>query len=376
MNSVVRNVGLRLLPRSVKDPILRFRRTEPRYRLLLQRLHIDDESALFERRASDAPVPDDARECLRLDNPRLAELTRRYQAFDHPISAHSQWTDDYVSRNLDLTGFRGDQPFVWQLRDLNTEINYYVTFRYLGQTAGSLLERLSEDGLFGSYTLSFDGRPVSRDLLDAANEIRFLEETLGLSGRQDFNVLDIGAGYGRLAHRLTEALPPFGKIFCVDAVPVSTFLCEFYLRFRGVGDRVSVVPIDELEALLSANHVDLAINIHSFSECSFTAITAWIDLLARHQVRYLFIVPNPPWPPRGGREEVDHDELWSIEPRGSTTGGPSSYDYLPHLKARGYRLVHHGPKYDDEVVQRHGVTPAEYYLFELQAVANGSTTSC
>jgi putative sugar O-methyltransferase len=368
VNSVVRNAGLRLLPRSVKDPILRFRRSEPRYRLLLQRFHIEDEGALFERRASDAPVPDDAREYLRPDNPRLAELVHRYQAFDHPISAHSQWTDDYLSRNLDLTGFRGDQPYVWQLRDLNTEINYYVTLSYLKQSAGSVLERLSEDGLFGSHTLTFDGRPVSRDLLDSANEIRFLEATLGLSGRRDFNVLDIGAGYGRLAHRFAEALPPFGRIFCVDAVPVSTFLCEFYLRFRRVDDRASVVPLDELETILSTNHVDLAINIHSFSECSFRAITAWIDLLAEHQIRYLFLVPNPPWPPRGGRDEIDREGLWSIEPKGGAKGGPRSYDYLPHLKARGYRLVHHGPKYDDEAVQRYGVTPAEYYLFELQAV--------
>ncbi|MBO0887437.1 MAG: putative sugar O-methyltransferase, partial [Acidimicrobiales bacterium] len=326
MNSIVRNVGLRLLPRSVRDPILRFRRCEPRYRLLLQRFHIEDESALFERQVRPSPLPDDAGAYLRPDNPRLTELVHRYRAFDHPISAHSQWTDDYLNRNLDLRAFRGDQPYVWQLRDLNTEINYYVTFHYLSQTAGDLLERLREDGLFGSYTVSFDGRLVSRDLLDAANEIRFLEGALGLSARKGFNILDIGAGYGRLAHRLVEALPPFGKIFCVDAVPISTFLCEFYLRFRGVDDRASVVPLDELETVLSTNHIDLATNIHSFSECSLRAITAWIDLLAEHQVRHLFIVPNPPWPP-SGQQEGNRDGLWSIERRDGAKGGPGSYDY-------------------------------------------------
>ncbi|MBO0892898.1 MAG: hypothetical protein J2O39_00855, partial [Acidimicrobiales bacterium] len=95
------------------------------------------------------------------------------------------------------------------------------------------------------------------------------------------------------------------------------------------------------------------------------AITAWIDLLAEHQVRHLFIVPNPPWPP-SGQQEGNRDGLWSIERRDGAKGGPGSYDYLPHLEDRGYRLVHHGPKYDDEVVQRYGVSPAEYYLFERQ----------
>jgi SAM-dependent methyltransferase len=365
VNSKVRKVGLRLLPRSLKEPILRFRRCERRYQLLLQRFHIDDESALFESRVRSTTVPEEARDYLRPDNPRLKELVDRYKALDNPISVHSQWTDDFVGRNVDLRDFRGDQAYVWQLRDLNTEVNYYVTLNYLKQTASDLLERLSEDGLFGSYTLTFGGQVVSRDLLDSANEIRFLEGTLGLSGRRDFNVLDIGAGYGRMAHRLVEALPPFGKISCVDAVPLSTFLCEFYLRFRHVDDRASVVPLDELETLLSTDRIDLAINIHSFSECPLTAIRAWIDLLARHKIRYLFIVPNPPWPPHGEPHEPGREGLWSLEKKGSTRGRQSSYDYLPLLYEGGYRLIHHGPKYDDEVVQKYGVTPAEYYLFEL-----------
>jgi len=325
-----------------------------RYRALLQRFHID-EAALFEPKLSYSSIPDAAKAYLQHDNPRLNELLRRYKALDYPMLAHSQWTDDYVTGDIDLRAFRGDQAYVWQLRSLNTEINYYVTLNYLRKTAGQVLERLSEDGLFSSHTLTIGEYTVSRDLLDSANEIRFLEEALGLSDRTDFNVLDIGAGYGRLAHRLSEALPPFGKILCVDAIAVSTFLSEFYLRFRGADDRASVIALDELETVLSNNQVDLAINIHSFSECSLTAIAGWIDLLARHKVRYLFIVPNYR-PGTGGTA------LWSTE---STKFGPRSYNYLPQLDARGYRLIRHAPKYDDEFVQLYGVSPTEYYLFEL-----------
>ncbi len=357
--------GLTLVRRSYAERLLR---CEGRYRVVLQRFHIDDESALFEPTLlSYCHIPDEARDYLRPDNPRLTELIHRYKALDHPILAHSAWTEDFASRHIDLQGFRSDRGYQWQLRDLNTEINYYVTLNYLEKTAGNLLELLSEDDLFGSYTLTVGGRVVSRDLLDSANEIRFLEGTLGLSGRRDFNVLDIGAGYGRLAHRLVEAIPPFGKIFCVDAVAVSTFLCEYYLRFRGVDDRVSVIPLDELETLLSSNRVDLAINIHSFSECSLTAITAWIDLLARHNVRYLFVVPNVPWPPRGVQHETGQVGLWSRETEAIKAGQSRSYDYLPYLHARGYQIIEHRPKYDDEFVQRHGVTPTEYFLLERKS---------
>jgi hypothetical protein len=46
----------------------------------------------------------------------------------------------------------------------------------------------------------------------------------------------------RLAYRMSEALPNLAGYDCIDAVPVSTFLCEYYLGFRGVPDTVRVVP--------------------------------------------------------------------------------------------------------------------------------------
>ena len=59
-------------------------------------------------------------------------------------------------------------------------------------------------------------------------------------------------------------------MFCVDAVAISTFICEYYLGFRGADDRASVVPLDELDSLLALQPIDLAVNIHSFSECPIT----------------------------------------------------------------------------------------------------------
>src|SRR4030095_8950303 len=88
------------------------------------------------------------------------------------------------------------------------------------------------------------------------------------------------------------ANPRLKSYTCVDAVPVSTFLCEFYLKYRGLANLVQVVPMDELEQRLSS--YDLALNIHSFSECTYAAIEWWLRKLKQLRVRYLMIVPNNP----------------------------------------------------------------------------------
>ena len=92
----------------------------------------------------------------------------------------------------------------------------------------NLLDVLHEDDRFGVEIFNFHGQTVSRDLLDSIIEITFLEKHFGFLNRRDFNVLDIGAGYGRLAHRMATAAPNLGRYFCVDAVPESTFISDYY----------------------------------------------------------------------------------------------------------------------------------------------------
>jgi putative sugar O-methyltransferase len=124
-----------------------------------------------------------------------------------------------------------------------------------------LLEKLSEDGLFGVSTFVLNTKAISRDLLDSILEMYFLEKHLGLFSRQKFNVLDIGAGYGRLAHRMTTAVPGLNAYLCTDGIAVSTFICEYYLSFRELSDGAKVAPLDEVESAIEVQPVDLAINV-------------------------------------------------------------------------------------------------------------------
>lgn len=294
-------------------------------------------------------IPEAAIEYLQPGNPRLEELKARYARVSTDATAPLHWTDSYVTAE-EILRFRGDNAYVWQLRGDNMTAGAYALAAYYIESIDrlGLMDRLEEDGQFGACTFEIGGRRVSRDLLDSIIEIYFLEKHLGLSTRPDFTVLDIGAGYGRLAHRMLAALPNISSYLCTDAVPVSTFISEYYLRFRGLQGRATVVPLDEIEDALGSRKVDLAINVHSFTECHPPAIEWWISLLARRQVEYLMLVPNAG--EHGGRRLETND----------------GKDFSAIVERQGYRLLAMEPKYRDPVVHAHAINPTCHYLFQLQ----------
>jgi hypothetical protein len=276
---------------------------------------------LFWPSYSRTPLPPGAAEALRDDHPRLLELRSRYAASGLPMSQRSQWSAGYLNRELKLTRFRGDNAYVWQFRNIGkgAREKYHRYLLYLsGIDRLGLLRRLEEDGLFGCWTFAYEGwPPVSRDLLDAVNELYFLDRHVGLLTRQGLSVLDIGAGYGRLAWRALQAAP-LGSYFCTDAIPESTFICEYHLRFRGC--RAEVLALDEFDARMAGRRADVAVNIHTLSEMSHRAIEGWMSRLPALGVRWVFI--------------VDHPKLRSREPDGSQREFEASV-----LAAHGYRLA-------------------------------------
>lgn len=288
---------------------------------------------------------------LRPDNPRLVDLERRYAGLRVPMADSSQWTKQYVAAEVDLRRFRGELAYVWQRRDGNDDSSFRLTEEYVASFDRlGLRERLTEDSAFGVSALTVDGRTVTRDLLDSIVEIGFLDRHLGISRRR-LRVLDIGAGYGRLAHRLVQAFPGMVDVFCVDGVAVSTFLSEFYLRYRGASPQATVVQLDEIEEVLSRNPVDVAINIHSFSECPMSAVEGWLDLVARHRIPRLMVVPNAI--DNGGTRPLsfEADGTWR--------------DLMPLFRAKGFKLMTTEPKYLDAAVQARGVSPTHQFLFAL-----------
>jgi hypothetical protein len=300
-----------------------------------------------------AGVDDTDRMNLVLNNPRLMDLVCRYEMAGSPMGVPTLWRAGYVEER-DLLYFRGDNAYIWQRRDGNQWQNYILTYLYLKQKDHlGLLNILSEEGDYGVLTYPVDTGVsgatllMSRDLLDSVNEILFLDRTLDIGRLFGTCILDIGAGYGRLAYRSVSALDSIERYYCIDAVPCSTFLCEYYLRRKGVADRAATVPLDEQERLPGDGAITLAINIHSFSECSAEAVSYWVGRCAALGIKFLFVVPNQ-----------------------SAAGGSAFHfskgegDFRPQIEAHGYKLQHAEPKYGNTEVQKFGVSPAWYYLFE------------
>jgi putative sugar O-methyltransferase len=292
---------------------------------------------------SEFVVQERALDYLRPDNPRLNELRRRYE--NHPASRHSLWSQHYLTTQLRLDQFREDNVYIHQRRAAGTD-SYLLTARYVQSVDKlGLLHKLGDDDAFGNYLYRFNGSlSVSRDLLDSVLEINFLDGHLDLKGRSSPVILDIGAGYGRLAYRLVQAIPKLEAVLCADAIPESTFLSEFYLKFRGCESKAKVLPLDEVETELN-NRVDIALNVHSFGECPLESIRWWLDLISTRQIQYLFIVPNG-------------EKLHSWE------ADNMRINYAPLILERGYKLIAKQPNYaHSAIVRRHGLYPCYYYLF-------------
>ena len=314
---------------------------------LIDKLDDDTKRYVTLSHNDEVPLPPGAEQTLQRDNPELLEMERAYDELDIPATTHSQWRKSFLNKNLSMAWFRGDNAYVWQFRLLRTAANARMYLSMLDVESRDrlgLLKKLEEDGLFGAFAFKFGDRPaVSRDLLDSVNEISYLDARMGLSEIENLRVLDIGAGYGRLAHRMSEALPNLEQYDCIDGVAVSTFLCDYYTRFRGL-EKVNVIRLDEHEKL--ADSYDLCVNIHSWAECSYEAVVWWLDQVAERRIPWLMVIPNNP------------PELLSTEVDGSQK------PYLQEVLARGYERVdtRHMHESDElrELIDLHG----KFHLFK------------
>ena len=293
------------------------------------------------------PPPPDAAQYLTWDNPALADLEKRYAS--HPASVHAVWSKSELKESVDLGRFRADNHYVHQTRWGPSDAAYFMTATYIRDTDKlGLFGTLKEDGLFGPYCLELeDGYTISRDLMDSINEANVIARLLRKSPGDTLRLLDIGAGYGRLAHRLSEGWQG-AHVTCADAVPLSSFLSEFYLKFRGVADRTAVVPLDLAKDRLKGASFDLVTNIHSFSECPLRATVWWLDLLEDVDVKKLLLVPNGEKNFRSSERNGDH------------------LDFRPEFARRGWKLVHSESIYaGSALAQRCALYPNEkFHLFE------------
>lgn len=145
----------------------------------------------------------------------------------------------------------------------------------------------TRDAQFGGRLVETCLGPVTRMWLDSNVEVHFLYRHLPDLDRKW--VLDIGAGYGRLAVALEDHVQ---VVSCIDAVPVSTRVCRDYTeRF---GHDIDVMTMDDISKLANSHKekFDLAINVHSWNECTLEQVENWLAVLVEMKVPHLFTVAH------------------------------------------------------------------------------------
>jgi len=293
-------------------------------------------------------LPQHAEQYLNKENPYLLELKNQYLQLKLPVNHHSAWGENIYDRGFELHWFRGDNVYLFQYRQFREEARNNTYLSYLdfkNKDSLGLLEKLKEDGFFGCWDFEFEGiGKLSRDLLDSINEINYLNKHIHFKSLPQLRILDIGAGYGRLAHRMCEAIDHIKCYDCIDAIAESTFICDYYLKYRKVDNKARSVPLTNYKSL--QDHYDIAINIHSFSECTYESVRWWLDQINERRVDWLLIVPN------------DADRLVTNEGRGE------KISYANYIKQLGYVLVDTTPVYEDNDIRKKTGITDYFYLFK------------
>ena len=82
------------------------------------------------------------------------------------------------------------------------------------------------------------------------------------------HVLDLGAGVGRNAIALAEALPADARVTCVELIPTAAKLMSEYAEQRGVSEKIVVVNEDFENVSFPEGEFNLVLGISTLEHCS------------------------------------------------------------------------------------------------------------
>jgi len=212
-----------------------------------------------------------------------------------PLPELAMWKAWQEKVKASLPNFCADTIYVEQMSPPESEFK---------EVLESLGERIKADPVaqvrdyqYGARVVDIPGfGPVTRMWLDAQVEIDFLRRggpKEWMLGNPKPSVFEIGGGYGRLA---VELAPLIGEYLMVDPVPISVQLARVYTQRHAARDPLNIMVANisqyrELKPEL-VGQFDLAINIHSWNECSIQNIAAWVNELRGLKVSYLFTVSH------------------------------------------------------------------------------------
>lgn len=168
-----------------------------------------------------------------------------------------------------------------------------------------VLSKISEPKVGNPFLIHYRNSIVSQDLCNSVHE--FYSATLDQDIHKLNNIIEIGAGYGRLAYVFLKMLPE--THYTIIDIPPALFVSQWYLskvfptskifsyrRFKSYKDikkefessKIRFLMADQIE-LLPANSCDLMINISSLHEMKRNQIANFIRQIDRLTKGYCYI---------------------------------------------------------------------------------------
>jgi len=163
-----------------------------------------------------------------------------------------------------------------------------------------LLARLDEPDLGCPIVVRHRGRRISQDLANSTIELYAIAEAMGTPAPGPEGVIELGAGYGRLAWLYLSAFP--GVRYLIADIPPALAIAQSYLtrlfpeqrvfgfrhfdRYRDIADefesaQVLFVTPNQLETL-PPQRASLFVNISSLHEMRPDQIANYVHLIGRH----------------------------------------------------------------------------------------------
>jgi putative sugar O-methyltransferase len=187
-----------------------------------------------------------------------------------------------------LTGFRsGYYRKIFAFDGKKNEIRkYYQTLKKKDKFKA--LEKVEEPLIGKPPFMRIDGKPVSWDILQSADEFTTIMDFAGYKPTDKKTILEIGAGYGRLPYMFLGMMPN-AKYIIVD-IP-TTLITAYYFLTRAYGKditkRVKFLLPHQIKTV-KKGEVDLFINIDSFQEMTPEIVKGYFEEMSRIGGEYLY----------------------------------------------------------------------------------------
>ena len=136
--------------------------------------------------------------------------------------------------------------------------------------------RLDEPQLGDPLPVRRRGRLISQDLANSALEAAAISRALG--GKAPETILEIGAGYGRLAFVLLSVFP--GATYTIVDIEPALSISRWYLSTLFGAERLRFLSPDQADAL-EPGSIDLGLAISSLHEMTPEQVAVYLALLDR-----------------------------------------------------------------------------------------------